>query len=167
MSRNNLYCHRTIIGERPQKARLTRDGGIIGTPIYMSPEQAAGMDLDTRCDVYSLTMLLYELLVGTSPFDEETFSKANLLYQVYLVQKGEIDKPSARLKSQAGQIDLLARNRRTTPRQLHQLLRGDLDAIIAKGLARKREDRYNSMNEPRPPPSRHSKFGVGFNPMTD
>lgn len=113
---------------------LTRDG-LLGTPAYMSPEQIEGSaDLDTRSDVYSLGLVLYRLLTGRGPWDDESLS------QIARRASGEeVPLPSTR----SGDRDA-ADLRRTDPSRLRSDLQGDLDAIVAKSLACDREARYGS-----------------------
>jgi len=117
---------------------FTRAGAIVGTPGYMSPEQAdsSGVDVDTRTDVYSLGVVLYELLVGALPLD---FRKVAFGEIVKRLREDEAPRPSAKLREQSGAT---AKNRGSEIPALARQLRGDLDAIALKALEKERSRRY-------------------------
>src|SRR4051812_3704338 len=99
---------------------------LVGTPLYMSPEQAemSGLDVDTRSDIYSLGVLLYELLTGTTPFDRETFGKAAFDEMRRIIREEEPPKPSTRLSALGLTLTTVSSSRGSDPRQLNRTVRG-------------------------------------------
>ena len=129
------------------KTLVTGFGAIVGTLEYMSPEQAEvnQLDIDTRSDIYSLGVLLYELLAGTPPFSREDLEKAGMLEMLRVIREKEPSKPSLKLSTAVG-LPTLAANRGTEPAKLTRLVRGELDWIVMKALEKDRSRRYENAN---------------------
>jgi serine/threonine protein kinase/tetratricopeptide (TPR) repeat protein len=125
----------------------TAHGVMVGTPLYMSPEQAEfnNLDVDTRTDIYSLGVILYELLTGTTPLDRQRFKEAAWQEIVRLIKEEEPSKPSTKL-SNSGSLPSVAAQRSLEPAQLTRLVRGDLDWIVMKALEKERSRRYETAN---------------------
>jgi serine/threonine protein kinase len=120
---------------------------LVGTPLYMSPEQAGSgdLDVDTRSDVYSLGVLLYELLTGTTPFDGETLKSAGYEEMRRIIREDEPPVPSARLSTMPqAHLCTIADKRSLEPYRLSRQVRGDLDWIVMKALEKDRNRRYES-----------------------
>jgi serine/threonine protein kinase/WD40 repeat protein len=129
-----------------ERTLFTAYGQMIGTPAYMSPEQAemSGLDIDTRSDIYSLGVLLYELLTGTTPLEIKRLHAAGYAEMQRLIREEEAPRPSTRLSSLGRSATILAGNRGTDPKQLARLLSGDLDWIVMKALEKDRNRRYGT-----------------------
>ena len=129
-----------------EKTLFTRYAHIIGTPAYMSPEQAdlGDLDVDIRSDIYSLGVLLYELLTGTTPFSEEELRKAGYLEMQRVIREQEPPKPSTKLSTLGSTLTDIAKYRGCTPELLTKSIRGDLDWIVMKTLEKARDRRYDN-----------------------
>jgi eukaryotic-like serine/threonine-protein kinase len=128
---------------------FTRLEQFLGTPTYMSPEQAdvPGVDVDTRSDIYSLGVVLYELLTGGTPFDSKALLEQGIEELILTLREVEPPSPSRRLGALAPvELETVARSRRSEPSKLVQGMRGDLDCIVMKCLEKDRARRYDTAN---------------------
>jgi len=128
------------------KTLYTGFAQLVGTPLYMSPEQAdlTGVDIDTRTDIYALGVLLYELLTGTTPFDKERLHTVGYDELRRIVREEEPPKPSTRLSTLGLAATTISAQRQTDPRRLSQLFRGELDWILMKALEKDPTRRYET-----------------------
>lgn len=159
------------------KTIYTHFTAMVGTPLYMSPEQAgmSGLDIDTRSDIYSLGVLLYELVTGTTPLDRERIESVEFDELRRIIREEEPPRPSTRLTTMGQRISTISAQRHVDPGKLKGLVRGDLDWIVMKAIEKDRNRRYPTANalaedverfvrgepiEARPPSSwyRFSKF---------
>jgi eukaryotic-like serine/threonine-protein kinase len=134
-------------GKLTDHSMSTQFGAVVGTLEYMSPEQAglSGVDVDTRADIYSLGVILYELLTGLRPIDAKRLKKAAFIEMIRIIQEEVPSKPSTRLSTDES-LPSLAALRHTEPRTLMALLRGELDWVVMKCLEKKRDRRYDTVN---------------------
>lgn len=135
------------LGEKlTDKTVYTGFFSMIGTPLYMSPEQAemSGLDVDTRSDIFSLGVILYELLAGNTPFDRDRLDSAGLDELRRIIREEEPPRPSLRISTCNKALPTIADRRRVNPLGLVSAVRGDLDRIVMKSLDKDRSRRYDS-----------------------
>ena len=138
---------KAITGSLTEKTVYTEQGQAIGTPEYMSPEQAemTGQDIDTRSDIYSLGVVLYELLTGSLPFTSDYLRSGGLEHIRRVIREEEPPTPSTRTTSlDAKRSTKVAKDRDTDLRELRRELKGDLDWIVLKAMEKDRQRRYET-----------------------
>jgi serine/threonine protein kinase/WD40 repeat protein len=128
-----------------EQTLFTAFGNVMGTPLYMAPEQAAfnALDIDSRADIYALGVILYELLAGSTPIRRDTLKTAALDEMLRVIREQEPPPPSSRIGTSAG-LPGIAANRQSEPVKLGRFVKGDLDWIVMKALAKERDRRYES-----------------------
>ena len=138
---------KALTGKLTDESLSTQLGAVVGTLEYMSPEQAgvSGEDIDTRADIYSLGVILYELLTGLRPIDGTRLRKATFMEMIRIIREDEPAKPSTRLSTDES-LPSLAALRQTEPKRLLASLRGELDWVVMKCLEKQRHRRYETVN---------------------
>jgi WD40 repeat protein/serine/threonine protein kinase len=130
-----------------EKTLFTGFAQLVGTPLYMSPEQAelSGLDADTRTDIFSLGVLLYELLTGTTPLDKDRLKEVGYDELRRIIREEEPPRPSTRISTLGAEAETVCASRASEPRKLSALVRGELDWIVMKCLEKDRNRRYETV----------------------
>ena len=138
---------KSLEGRLTEETLATLQEMLIGTPMYMSPEQLSQgtSDIDTRSDIYSLGVILYELVAGTTPLDHKTPTSLTIAGMRQALETEELPRPSKRFHTMEKETRTIAHERQVKPPALERLLRGDLDRIVMKALEKERERRYGGV----------------------
>lgn len=136
-----------LIATEPGSEGLTRRGEVVGTPEYMSPEQTRGDDVDTRSDVYSLGVVLYELVTGGTPIASESLRSASPVEIARVVETAVTPAPAERLRGSSDEVRALASARGTEASRLRRELRSDLGQILLMALRKEPDRRYGSVEQ--------------------
>ncbi|TFG40845.1 MAG: serine/threonine protein kinase [Syntrophobacterales bacterium] len=138
---------KSLEGRLTEQTLATLQEMLIGTPMYMSPEQLSQetSDIDTRSDIYSLGVILYELVAGTTPLDHETLTSLTMAGMRQVLAEEGLPRPSKRFVALGKQTTVIANKRQIKPPSLERLLRGDLDWVVMKALEKERDRRYDDV----------------------